>query len=342
MWFAGIGWGPEGYDITVVDDAGAPVATSRFAATGIDEPVGFLRSLAERSELVSVIDSTNGVLDGSLMAAGLDVYRADPWDTPARPPFGSASSDALAGLGRDALARLTRLDIGSGTLGGRDDEADADIERSGPLERRLAAQGGLLFHGSRAHPRVALTFDDGPHPVNTPRILDVLRRYRVPATFFCVGLHAQAFPDLLRRIVDEGHLVGNHTWSHPYLPDLSREEVLRQIGRTGEVLGRAGGGTPSLVRPPYGGRSPEVLDWLAEEGLTTVLWDVEPCDWAMGGAAAIAGQVVDEADFGSVILLHDGGGDRSQTVEALPMILESMMARGCRFVTVDQLAPLRV
>ncbi|MGW4424411.1 polysaccharide deacetylase family protein [Streptosporangium sp. NPDC004631] len=342
MWFAGVAWSPEGYDVTVVDEAGTPVAVSRFAATGIDEPVGFLRSLAERSEVVTVIDSTNGVLDGSLMAAGLDVYRADPWDTPVRPASGPVPSDTLARLGLDALARLTRLDIGSGTLGGRDDEADADIRRSEPLARRLTAQGGLLFHGSRALPRVALTFDDGPHPVHTPRVLDVLRRYRVPATFFCVGLHVQAFPDLVRRIVDEGHLLGNHTWSHPYLPDLSRQEVSRQIGRTGEAIDRAGGGTPVLVRPPYGGRSPEVLTWLAEEGLTTVLWDVEPCDWAMGGAAAIAGQVLDQADFGSVILLHDGGGDRSQTVEALPGILESMMARGCRFVTVDRLAPLRV
>ncbi|MBP2702779.1 polysaccharide deacetylase family protein [Microbispora sp. RL4-1S] len=346
MWYAGIGWGADGYEIVAVDGAGAPVAPpNRFDGTGTAEPVAYLRSLAERNggDLIAVIDSTNGVVDGELMAAGVTVYRADPWDVAPRPAFGSPPATALAEAARSRLSRLTRLSLDSGTLGGREDQADADIDRGAPVERELIARGRCIVHAGRAQPEVALTFDDGPHPVHTPRVLDVLRRYRVTATFFCVGLHVRAHPGIAARIADEGHTLGNHTWSHPYLPDLGRDEVLGQVDRTAEALRRATGETPTLLRPPYGGRSPEVLSWLAEAGQTTVLWDVEAADWAMVGAPAIVRNVVDGTDFGSIILLHDGGGDRSQTADALPGILEFLLVRGCRFVPVDHLlASVRV
>jgi peptidoglycan/xylan/chitin deacetylase (PgdA/CDA1 family) len=284
-----------------------------------------------------VVDSTSGAFAGYLMAAGLTVYRADPGSLPARLTHGSVPARALADLGRTAPTALTRLRAEAGDLDGRAEDYAAHVAASAEVERELAGSGQWLVRGSAAEPDVALTFDDGPDPGFTPRVLDVLRRYGVRATFFCIGLHANAYPELVARIVDEGHGIGNHTWSHPYLPDLSREEVLRQVETTGAALARVTGTAPALVRPPYGARTPEVLRWLAGQDLTTVLWDVDPSDWAAPPAAAIAAEVTAATTAGSVVLMHDGGGDRTGTVAALPEILENLLGRGFRFVTVADL-----
>src|SRR6266545_4589567 len=206
-------------------------------------------------------------------------------------------------------------------------------------ERELARAGRWLERGDGTRPEVALTFDDGPHPVFTPRLLDLLRDLGVPATFFCVGICAAAYPELVARTVQAGHLVGNHTWSHPYLPDLTRDEVLRQVDATGEVLRNATGAVPALVRPPYGSRTPEVLRWFAGQDLTTVLWDVDARDWAGPGTEAIVHTVTTSATAGSIVLMHDAGGDRTQTLAAVPRVVASLRKRGYRFVTVDRLSP---
>jgi peptidoglycan/xylan/chitin deacetylase (PgdA/CDA1 family) len=204
---------------------------------------------------------------------------------------------------------------------------------------RLTAEGRLMSHGGREHKEIALTFDDGPQPGNTERVLDVLERYGVPATFFCVGMNARAHPDILTRMREQGHGFGNHTWSHPFLPELTRSQLTEQIERTQEAIAEAAGGpAPTLFRPPYGSRTPEVLGWLAESGLTTALWDVVPDDWAMPGADHVARTVLDQARPGSVVLLHDGGGDRLQTVDALPPVIEGLLERGYRFTLVDEMA----
>ncbi|MEV4176358.1 polysaccharide deacetylase family protein [Nonomuraea sp. NPDC049709] len=309
----------------------------RLETVGVRDVVARLLRLAEREPLMCVIDSTNGVIDGYLTAAGLDVYRADGDVAPPRRAFGSPDPVVLAGLGRTRRSRLTRIASDSGTLTGLDQRIEDDLDSAALVEAEQVASGRCLLHGRRAHPRVALTFDDGPDPDHTPRLLDLLHHYRVPATFFCLGLHAAAHPRLVARIAGEGHSVGNHTWSHPYLPDLTKHEVLAQVDRTAEVLAGITGEVPTLFRPPFGGRNADVLRWLAEHGQTTVLWDVEAADWALPGAPAIAHQVIGDTDFGSVILLHDGGGDRSQTIEALPLILETLMVSGCRFVPVEDL-----
>jgi peptidoglycan/xylan/chitin deacetylase (PgdA/CDA1 family) len=209
----------------------------------------------------------------------------------------------------------------------------------------LVEAGRCLFRGGPAadgaEKTIALTFDDGPNPPHTTRILDVLERYGVPATFFCVGLHVGAHREELARMAEAGHAVGNHTYSHPFLPDLSRREITVQLERTDAAIADAGARPTGLFRPPYGSRTPEILDWLAADGgpaRRVVLWDVEPYDWALPGAGAIAGRVLADAAPGSVVLLHDGGGDRSQTAEALPAIVEGLLARDYRFVLVDELA----
>ncbi|HCU48558.1 MAG TPA: polysaccharide deacetylase, partial [Micromonosporaceae bacterium] len=202
----------------------------------------------------------------------------------------------------------------------------------------LIASGRCLSHGGRDRDAVAITFDDGPQPPYTGQVLDILARYGVRATFFCVGLNASACPDLVARIQAEGHILGNHTWSHPFLPELSRVQLVEQIDRTDEAIARSSGGAATkLFRPPYGSRTPDVVSWLADIGSTVVLWDVEPDDWSMPGADTIAQVVLEQTRPGSIILMHDGGGDRSQTVAALPAIIEGVLVRGLRFVTVDEL-----
>ncbi|MFF0767305.1 polysaccharide deacetylase family protein [Nonomuraea wenchangensis] len=340
MLYGGIAWNGNGYNVRVVDEPdGREVAAEDFPASGRSDLVDYVAALQDgRDErLCLVIDSSNGMLDGTLMAAGLDVYRADPWQLPAPPQFGSPAAGELAEIARMNLSELARLEIETGTLTGRLTELQKGIQETWPTEMAMIGAGHCLAHGSRREKRLALTFDDGPHPLFTDRVLKVLRRYEVPATFFCVGLHAAGHPEVVRRILDGGHALGNHTWSHPYLPDLTKDGLAEQVARTARQL-PAGGGAPALFRPPYGSRSPDILSWLVELGTTTVLWDVEPFDWALPGAGVIADRVLADVRPGSVILLHDGGGDRSQTVAALPSIIERLLDDGYEFVTVDQLA----
>ena len=137
---------------------------------------------------------------------------------------------------------------------------------------------------------------------------------------------------------DEGHSIGNHTWSHPFLPELSESRLRAQIESASEMIALASGGPePTLFRPPYGSRTAEVISWLGRTDTTSVVWDVYPYDWAMPGSDVIARVVLEETRGGSILLLHDGGGDRSQTVAALPVIIEGLLEGGYRFGTVDSL-----
>jgi peptidoglycan/xylan/chitin deacetylase (PgdA/CDA1 family) len=144
-------------------------------------------------------------------------------------------------------------------------------------------------------------------------------------------------PGLVERAVAEGHGVGNHTWSHAYLPELTRDELLRQVDATNAALTRVTGRPPELLRPPYGARTPEVLTWIAECGMSTVVWDVDPADWARPAPQVLRDAAFAQVGPGSIILLHDGGGDRSSTVAALPDLLAGLVDRGYRFVPLTDL-----
>ena len=335
--YAGVAWTEAGFEVAVLDQGGqlaGPV--TRFGPAHRGELTRHLSGLAAAGPLVTVLDSTNGVLDGVLQAAGLAVYRADPWLLPGRPVLGSVPAQALAETARRDLAALSRLTKRGGTLTGRTGQR-AGIAASRAQATALAEAGRLARHGCRlvpagAAPEVALTFDDGPNPPYTGHILGILARYQVPATFFCVGLQASAHPADIAGMAAAGHGLGNHTWSHPFLPDLTRAQLAEQLDRTDEAVSRAAGGRePGPFRPPYGSRSPDVLRWLDERGSPIVLWDVDPSDWARPGAVVIAGRVLTQARPGTIILMHDGGGDRSQTVAALPLIIEGLLDRGFRF-----------
>jgi len=342
MLFAGIAWDAGGFEVAFRNPDGTVAAPERrFPAGGVAALTGFLCELAGQvDELICIVDSTNGMLDGGLMVRGLRVHRADPAALPPRPAFGSVPADTLARAGAERLAELDRLTLTGGSLTGRSEEHGRDAGAREQTLASLVADGRCLARGASEHREVALTFDDGPNPPYTGRILDVLEEYDVPATFFCIGLHAQGHAEELARMTEAGHLIGNHTWSHPFLPDLTHPELERQLLRTDEAIERVTGPRPQrFFRPPYGSGTPHTYSWLGQHsGSTLALWDVDTNDWAMPGADAISRTVLARVRPGSIVLMHDGGGDRSQTAEALPAVVEGLLERGYRFVTVEQLA----
>ncbi|WP_035795677.1 polysaccharide deacetylase family protein [Kitasatospora mediocidica] len=336
--YAGIAWTDEGYRVEVLDAAGQRAAEpSSWGGGQVAELIAWLRDFEDGQPPAVVLDSTNGLLDGPMTAAGLEVYRADPWLLPTRPRFGSVAADRLAQQAHSAPGALARVTAEGGTLTGRADEYHEGVRRGEPIVAAMTAAGRCFEHGHRDTPRVALTFDDGPDPVHTRRVLEILERYGARATFFCVGLHVAALPEEVRRIAGAGHEVGNHTWSHPFLFDLTPGQLREQLDRTTEAVAQVTGQAPTRFRPPYGSLNPEVLTTLERHPSTLTLWDVDSRDWSRPGPERIAATVLDAAGPGSVVLLHEGAGDRGQTVQALPSIIEGLLERGLELVTVGEL-----
>lgn len=176
---------------------------------------------------------------------------------------------------------------------------------------------------------VSLTFDDGPVPGNTSRILDVLYNYRVEATFFVTGQQARWYPDLVWRAYSEGHSVQNHTYTHPNLTPLSNAGIARELRATNQAIEAAGVPRPYRFRPPYGATNATVSSVGAYLGLFQTMWSVDPRDWADPPAWVICNRVVSSVRPGSIVLLHDGSG--ANTADALPCIIEGLRARGYGF-----------
>lgn len=201
----------------------------------------------------------------------------------------------------------------------------------------LQAPGSIISRGNPNLPDLALTFDDGPNPPYTSNILAILRQFGIEATFFCIGRQVAAYPDLVRQEEAAGHTIGNHTWSHPSLPALSAPQILAQLTMTSDIVQKTIGVRPRFFRPPYGALNAQVLAQVDQLGLTTVLWSDDPQDWSRPGTNVIISRVLSQVSNGAIILMHDGGGDRSQTVAALPTIIETLHQRGFRFATIPQL-----
>jgi peptidoglycan/xylan/chitin deacetylase (PgdA/CDA1 family) len=194
--------------------------------------------------------------------------------------------------------------------------------------------------GPPARKRVALTFDDGPSPF-TSRILDVLEAAHVRATFFVVGRNVAGREALLTRMLAGGHMIGNHSFTHVNLAKAD-PAALREIDDTQAAIEAATGFTPCLLRPPFGLGSRKLLRALLSRHLTSTLWSVNPQDFRTPGTATIKRRVLAGVKPGAIILDHDGGGDRSQTVAAIPSIIRTLKARGYTFVTVTDLLGLSV
>ncbi|MEU6537740.1 polysaccharide deacetylase family protein [Streptomyces sp. NPDC047000] len=175
---------------------------------------------------------------------------------------------------------------------------------------------------------ILLTFDDGPDPRYTPKILDTLARYGVHATFFVCGEQASENLRLLGRMADEGHIVGNHTWSHPLLTAMSRDGISSEMTRTSKVIESGYGEPPRWFRAPYGAWNRTVFRLGAELGMEPLAWTVDTNDWATPGTGSIVRSVENGAAPGVVVLSHDAGGDRSQSVQALSDYLPRLLDSG--------------
>lgn len=179
--------------------------------------------------------------------------------------------------------------------------------------------------------KIALTFDDGPHPRYTEQLLDGLKERNVVATFFVTGENAQNYPNIIRREQEEGHLIGNHTYSHIQLTSGNRETFREELVKTNEILENITGETVSFVRPPYGSWD---KSFEKELNMFPVLWNIDPLDWCSHNAECIAAKVVEKAGDGDIILMHDY---YDTSVTAALEVVDVLQKRGFQFVTVEEI-----
>ena len=200
--------------------------------------------------------------------------------------------------------------------------------------------GSLVHHGPRGVDEVAITFDDGPNPPYTLQISAILDRYGVKGTFFTVGKALDARPDISKALMDDGHLLGNHSYHHDAFRWL--DPRYPELDDTQAAFKRRLGVCPALYRPPHGSHTPFMANVVADHGMEMVTWDVSAADWATNDGTLVAKRVLDRVKPGSIILLHDGidgniGADRSVILNALPLILDGLRERGLKPVTLDKL-----
>lgn len=180
-------------------------------------------------------------------------------------------------------------------------------------------------------PKIAITFDDGPHPYYTEQLLDGLKEREVPATFFVTGKQAEAYPELVKRMQDEGHLIGNHTYSHIQLGKGNRERYIEELVKTNEVIKEITGEETQYVRPPYGSWDKSIESELT---MFPVLWTIDPLDWCSDNVSCIVQKVTAKAGENDIILMHD---QYKTTVTAAFEIIDELKAQGYEFVTVDEI-----
>lgn len=193
--------------------------------------------------------------------------------------------------------------------------------------------------GPTARPYVAMTFDDGPHHTNTPMLLDLLKARDIRATFFVIGKHVARHPDIIKRMVDEGHEIGNHTWSHPNLATLSTAHLLKQLDRTNEAIYTAVRKVPVVMRPPYGTLRPAQARLIhTKRQMVSTLWTVDPRDWSRPGSSVVTSRILSHTHAGSIILAHD---IHRPTIRAMPATLDGLKQKGLKFKTVSMLLGAR-
>jgi cellulose synthase/poly-beta-1,6-N-acetylglucosamine synthase-like glycosyltransferase/peptidoglycan/xylan/chitin deacetylase (PgdA/CDA1 family)/spore germination protein YaaH len=305
-------------------------------------------------DAVTFLNELRGVRDEK--AGGFALYRLgseDPaiWDAlnvPRDFKFDDQTRLALEQI----KSTDTITDVGDGEIVTVDEERTDGtrklaVDADGYLTAKYVkfAEFPTLYHqGAGGEHQVAITFDDGPDPRWTPKILDILKAANVKATFFVVGVNAERYPALVRRIVNEGHEIGNHTYYHPNLALCWPEHIRLELNATQLLLETITGRATTLFRPPYAADTgPTELSELAplkiaeDLNYLVVLENIDPQDWAKPGADIILRRIKQQRHDGSVILLHDAGGDRSQTVEALPRILDWLHTRGDTIVPLSTL-----
>jgi peptidoglycan/xylan/chitin deacetylase (PgdA/CDA1 family) len=218
-------------------------------------------------------------------------------------------------------------------------EPSISIGTEGPVAPRPPRAPANYRSVNTSRPVVALTFDDGPHPELTPKLLDILRQQGVRATFYVIGRSVDAYPEIARRIVAEGHEIANHTYNHPHLTKVSAARLDSEMTRTTEAIVRATGRRPTNMRPPYGAINPRVEQAILQKhGLDVIMWSVDPLDWRRPGASVVRQRLVDGATPGGILLAHD---IHPGTIEAMPGTISDLKAKGYGFATVSQLLALQ-
>lgn len=223
------------------------------------------------------------------------------------------------------------------TVSVRDDQVSTDLQNSIPEQGRETdknAETGTAKSSTKTDiiaAKVALTFDDGPHPVYTPKLLDGLKKRGVHATFFVVGKNILGNEALLKRMETEGHLIGNHTYSHVKLSELDTARACAEVEKTNALICEVTGKEPEFIRPPFG-EWKKAMECSFE--MIPVLWDVDPLDWTTKNAALVVKRVLKETDSGDIILLHDF---YQSSVDAALEIVDALTEKGYEFVTVDEL-----
>jgi len=182
---------------------------------------------------------------------------------------------------------------------------------------------------------LAMTFDDGPHPSLTPKLLDILKQRNIKATFFVVGKNAKAYPQIIRRIIEEGHEIGNHTWTHASVMSRSDDQIRSELKMSEDAMVAAAGYRPHTFRPPYGAINTRIKQLMSSEfGYATIMWSVDPQDWRRPGVSVVTSRLVNGAHNGAILLAHD---IHPPTIQAMPSTFDQLLAKGYQFVTISQL-----
>lgn len=208
----------------------------------------------------------------------------------------------------------------------KDDRAGAEPEEIIPVEHLV-----LPEEEKTEKKRIALTFDDGPHPIYTPQMLELLKEEQVPATFFLLGENVELYGDVVKEIAKEGHLIGNHTYHHVQITSLSLEEACKEIQETSDLIEELTGTGTEYVRPPFGTWNTDLEERL---NLIPVMWSIDTKDWTTQNVDWIVRETVKHAEDHDIILMHDS---YQSTVDAVKRVIEQLEAEGFEFVTVDEI-----
>ncbi|MGV3465670.1 MAG: polysaccharide deacetylase family protein [Heyndrickxia sp.] len=199
--------------------------------------------------------------------------------------------------------------------------------------------GDAIWDARTSKRMVALTFDDGPDPLYTPQILKLLKTYNAKATFFVIGEHVGEYPEIVRDEVEQGHEIANHTYSHNFLFNSSKKQLKYEMEKTEKIIRETTGLSAAFFRPIGGYYNKRIIQTARDAGYRVIIWtwNQDSKDWKEPGAAKIADNILSDTMPGDIILMHDGGGDRSQTVKALEKILPQLKKAGFEMVTVSEL-----
>ncbi|MFG1479294.1 polysaccharide deacetylase family protein [Xanthobacter sp. V4C-4] len=210
------------------------------------------------------------------------------------------------------------------------------IAAAPPAAGHAGPQKGMIYRSFNVdQPYIALTFDDGPNAETTPRLLAILKARGIKATFFVLGNMAAKHPDVLKMIADDGHEIGNHSWSHPQLTRVPMAVVDKQVGETSALIEEVTGKKPRYLRPPYGSMKPALRDHIEDSfGLTIVNWSVDPLDWKHRDSKIVYDEIMKQAKPGAIVLSHD---IYASTVDAMERALDDLIAKGYKFGTMSEL-----